>query len=337
MSSIRSFEAVSQFRSGNFDAAIDTFLELDINPAKIVALYPEAVSGRLSVPEERWIPLFGGPPPPPLVSEPATIDDESAHHSEESASAIAELQDKAGLVLPDMGVLSASNSLTGRWKTSFGALITGAAAAPSVKDDDAASIRSSAPRTPPRSSSLRRNTMHGMIFYGDLSVRPLTYRMLDDTPRRAVETLIRYLSDRRPKVYPSLSAVGITPGNQSHKIPSLNETPVEELFELPNLPLSALTPEQLLRFAQIVDTALFKSYLNLTNRGVLVGSLCRIPNWIEITEVEEELRARNVSGFLSRSIRQPLMSCAEILGVEGSLQWKGYAQASLGSVETVGS
>jgi Vam6/Vps39-like protein vacuolar protein sorting-associated protein 39 len=119
----------------------------------------------------------------------------------------------------------------------------------------------------------------------------------DDTPRRAVETLIRYLSDRRPKVYPSLAAVGITPGNQSHKIPSLNETPVEELFELPNLPLSALTPEQLLRFAQIVDTALFKSYLNLTNRGVLVGSLCRIPNWIEITEVEEELRARNVSGY----------------------------------------
>jgi Vam6/Vps39-like protein vacuolar protein sorting-associated protein 39 len=53
--------AVSLFHSGKFDEAINVFIELDINPAKVVALYPQSVGGRLSVPQDRWIPLFGGP------------------------------------------------------------------------------------------------------------------------------------------------------------------------------------------------------------------------------------------------------------------------------------
>jgi hypothetical protein len=108
---------------------------------------------------------------------------------------------------------------------------------------------------------------------------------------RSVETLVRYLSDRRPKVTGALSAVHITSA-QSHQITSLSETSVEELFTLPNAPLSLLTPEQLVRFAQIVDTALFKSYLLI--RPGLIGSLCRVANWCEVSEVEEELRARGV-------------------------------------------
>ena len=55
--------AVAQFRDSKFDAAIDTFIELDFNPAKVVALYPDAVAGRLSVPQDGWIPLYGGPAP----------------------------------------------------------------------------------------------------------------------------------------------------------------------------------------------------------------------------------------------------------------------------------
>ena len=50
---------------------MDTFIELDLNPAKVVALYPEIVAGRLAVPSERWIPLFGGP-------EPARVDSVSS-------------------------------------------------------------------------------------------------------------------------------------------------------------------------------------------------------------------------------------------------------------------
>ena len=52
---------MSQFRSAKYNEAMNAFLELNINPAKIVALYPESVSGRLSVPDDGWIHLFGGP------------------------------------------------------------------------------------------------------------------------------------------------------------------------------------------------------------------------------------------------------------------------------------
>lgn len=52
---------MSEFRLGKFNDAIDSFLELDLNPAKVLALYPERVAGRLSVQQEDWIPLFGGP------------------------------------------------------------------------------------------------------------------------------------------------------------------------------------------------------------------------------------------------------------------------------------
>ena len=117
---------------------------------------------------------------------------------------------------------------------------------------------------------------------------------ITDNLQRSVETLLRYLSDRRPKVAGALSTVQIIP-TQSHKFISLSETSTEDLFALPNAPLSSLTPEQLVRFAQIVDTALYKSYLLI--RPGLLGSLCRVANWCEVSEVEEELRAREVWRF----------------------------------------
>ncbi len=116
-----------------------------------------------------------------------------------------------------------------------------------------------------------------------------------DNFTRSVETLIRYLSDRRPKVTHALSAVNITP-SQSHKFPFLSETSAEELMELPNYPLSSLTPEQLTRFAQILDTALFKSYLVI--RPAMLGPLCRIDNWCEVSEVEGILQEREVAVFI---------------------------------------
>jgi Vam6/Vps39-like protein vacuolar protein sorting-associated protein 39 len=70
---IRALNAVAQFRAAKFDAAIDTFIELDFNPAKVVALYPESVAGRLSVPREGWISLYGGP-----SEEDHALSDDSA-------------------------------------------------------------------------------------------------------------------------------------------------------------------------------------------------------------------------------------------------------------------
>lgn len=112
---------------------------------------------------------------------------------------------------------------------------------------------------------------------------------------------MKYLSDRRPKIAGALEPMHITPASQSHKIMSLSESSPEDLLALPNAPLSSLTSEQLLRFAQIVDTALFKSYLIV--RPSLLVSLCRVANWCEVSQVEEELRSREVcSIFFSRMI-----------------------------------
>ena len=94
----------------------------------------------------------------------------------------------------------------------------------------------------------------------------------------------------------ALEAVNITPQYQHQRFVPLSETSLEDLFALPNAPLSALTPEQLLRFAQIVNTALYKSYLAV--KPGLLGPLCRLPNWCEVTEVEEDLRACQVRGSM---------------------------------------
>jgi Vam6/Vps39-like protein vacuolar protein sorting-associated protein 39 len=59
----KALDAVSQFRAGEFDRALNLFVELNINPAKVVSLYPETISGRLSVPSDQWIQMFGGPTP----------------------------------------------------------------------------------------------------------------------------------------------------------------------------------------------------------------------------------------------------------------------------------
>lgn len=240
---IRALNAVAQFRTGKYDDAINTFLELDLNPAKVVALYPERVAGRLSVPQDGWVPLFGGPAgsaPGPGGSTSAESSDASKEGSKEK------LIERSP---------SPTGSIRVRSKTVFGSLIPSAA-----KEDDVVS----------------------------LSGRRRAKQPIDDSTR-AVEVLWRYLTDRRPKVAGALAAVNITSA-QSHQWPTLSETSTEELFSLPNVPLSSLTPQQLIHFAQIVDTALFKSYL--LYRPALLGSLCRVANWCEVSEVEEELRAR---------------------------------------------
>ena len=131
------------------------------------------------------------------------------------------------------------------------------------------------------------------------------YVYAPDNFHRSIETLMRYLSDRRPKIAGALSAFHITP-TQSHEMPHLSTTSTEDLLSLPNAPLSALTPEELVRFAQIVDTALFKSYLLV--RPGLLGPLCRV-GWCEVSEVEELLREREVNcAYPCRSMREWLLN-----------------------------
>ncbi|KAA1467551.1 hypothetical protein DENSPDRAFT_832639 [Dentipellis sp. KUC8613] len=239
---VRTLRAVHEFKIGNFDVAIDTFTELNINPAKVVALYPENIAGRLSVPQERWVPLFGGPAPK-TVKE-ASTSSEHGDSSQEGAPSD-ETAEKAPTEERPVGEPSKPKP-----KSALDAIKQSGS-----KDTDTASI----------TSTKRRPT---------------------DSFSRSVEALLRYLPDRRQKVAGALEAFHVTP-SQSHKHAFLSETSVEDLFDTPSSAVSSLTPEQLVRYAQVIDTALFKSYLII--RPGLLEPLCRRPNWCEVSEVEEVL------------------------------------------------
>jgi hypothetical protein len=109
-------------------------------------------------------------------------------------------------------------------------------------------------------------------------------------PRAALEALMYFLSDRRQKLAGAIASNG-KPAEGS--FPPLSSLAASDLHALPSLPMSALEPEQLLRMAQVIYTALLKVYL--VARPILVGSLCRIENWCDVHEVEGLLKAQKVS------------------------------------------
>jgi hypothetical protein len=93
---ILALKAVHDFSNNKFDEAIDTFIELDLNPAKVLALYPESVAGRLSVPSERWIALYGGPTPSDTESRAESESVTQAQGTEPEAGEPFTNQEKAG-------------------------------------------------------------------------------------------------------------------------------------------------------------------------------------------------------------------------------------------------
>ena len=85
----KALDAVSQFRSGEYDRALDSFVKLNINPAKVISLYPKSISGRLSVPRDQWIQMLGGPTPKTTredVSSPSSSSSEHGGDVEEPSS-----------------------------------------------------------------------------------------------------------------------------------------------------------------------------------------------------------------------------------------------------------
>ncbi|KAI0041201.1 hypothetical protein FA95DRAFT_1611206 [Auriscalpium vulgare] len=248
---IQGLNAVARFKSGDFDQALNTFIELNINPAKVIALYPESVSGRLSVPREQWIPLFGGPAPS-ISEEPALAASEQVDSGgEEAASPPVESAPATSQSPPSTGL-----------RSKF------------TKYNPLEAIRPSGPKDP-ETASIASTKKAG--------------RAAADDYARAIESLFKYLPDRRTKLIGALEAFHITPAH-SHRHSPLSESSPEDLRDIPSAPLSVLTPDQLVRYAQVVDTALFKSYL--IARPGLLGALCRRDNWCEVSEVEEVLAAR---------------------------------------------
>jgi hypothetical protein len=73
--------AVQQFKDGEYLTALRALAELDINPARVLGLFPELVSGRLSTPRDKWVDLFGGKlanAGDPTNREPANTRDEAS-------------------------------------------------------------------------------------------------------------------------------------------------------------------------------------------------------------------------------------------------------------------
>lgn len=108
-----------------------TFIALDFNPAKVVALYPDSVAGRLSVPSEKWISLYGGP----------AAESDSDKEKEDTDSDDGRDQSRER-TKPNERSPSPTGSIIdfrGRLKTGFNALLPAAVAA---KDEDTRSISS---------------------------------------------------------------------------------------------------------------------------------------------------------------------------------------------------
>ena len=136
---IRLLNALSQFKASKYDAAIDVFTELDLNPAKVIALYPDSVSGRLVVPSNKWILLFGGPQrvSPLPEQEGDTSDSESSEKGEikgklarspgprGEAAVEAPNADKSQTGLSTIPGLPVSSSAKARLQQSDAASITG--------------------------------------------------------------------------------------------------------------------------------------------------------------------------------------------------------------------
>ncbi|KAG8924938.1 Vacuolar morphogenesis protein 6 [Tulasnella sp. 418] len=247
MAKIRGLYAVSLFEQGKYVEAIKIFIDLEVNPAKVVALYDESVAGRLATPKEKWIELFGGTRP---LGTGNGSGDQGKSSDGTSVTAVPKMAGKMmKAALDGLGVGAITGAVVG-----------------SKDDVSTESANAEAAAKEKEKAKEKERDYH-----------------------RSIENLLVYLGDRRPKLSGALATFNITP-SKSDTSPPLSETPTSELFAMPNGSPSSLIPEQLLRYAQVVDTALFKSYLII--RPGLVGSLCRLDNWCEVSEVEEVLRAK---------------------------------------------
>ncbi|GAA6044405.1 hypothetical protein JCM8097_002743 [Rhodosporidiobolus ruineniae] len=272
---LATLHALSLFRRHCYSEAVDAFIRLEVSPAKVVALYEEAISGKVRVGEEGWEGLFGGRTE---VDVRAQRDREAREkEDEERGKCEAEERDR---VLSAHGSGSAAGSPARGRKGPLAA----------VDDDDAASIRSLGSgiggRLVGKKSWLREG---GGGEEREREEREAAAQArkeaaaLDAQHRRtSVDELIRYLTDRRQKY--SLALSSLLPSQRPAPSDPRPTAPAPELLALPNVPLTDLEPGQLARAAQVVDTALFRAYL--ATRPIMVGPLCRIENWCEVEEVE---------------------------------------------------
>ncbi|EIW66424.1 hypothetical protein TREMEDRAFT_70067 [Tremella mesenterica DSM 1558] len=143
----------------------------------------------------------------------------------------------------------------------------------------------------------KKNSFDSIKAADNLTATSAEPAKVDDTttPRAALEALMYYLSDRRQKLTGAINLL-TSPLPPESSLPPLSSLSADELHALPSIPMPEMEPEQLLRVAQVIYTALLKVYL--VARPILVGSLCRIENWCDVVEVEELLKQQKKFGDL---------------------------------------
>ncbi|GAA5915260.1 hypothetical protein JCM8208_004517 [Rhodotorula glutinis] len=262
------------FDTHRYSLAIDAFISLDLNPARVVALYPRAISGKLCVEPHAREEVFGGRSRD-AVAAAARAQEE--REKEEEGRRVAEQERGA-----QGGGSPSTSSPARRGKGPV------AAAAAAGDDDDASSIRTMSSRLGVKRSWLREREASASSDEqaeqaADAHERQLKLNAANRS--RAVDELIRYLTDRRQKYSQALAA--LLPSSRPSPLSPRPAASPDGLLDLPNKPPTQLEPAHLARVAQVVDTALFRAYL--ATKPVMVGPLCRIENWCEVEEVEELL------------------------------------------------
>ena len=221
--------SISLMDANEVDDAIDVFIELETNPAKVIALFPEYISGRLYTSRDEWNILFG--------------NFSKLHRANVS-------------VVDDTETLAKSTSMTSLFSES-----------------DKLSLHSN--------------------------------RSKFDEEKIKTEALLRYLTDRRQKIQRAINNLQISQ-TQAKSI-NLSDYTRDELFQYPSKSTSEMNEEDLIIFASVVDTALFKVYIE--TRPALIGSLCRLENYCQPEEVEQSLLERKkfselISLYKSKGMHQ---------------------------------
>lgn len=291
---IESLYAVSLFSKGQYSEAINHFLELDTNPARVIALYPAFISGPLAKERSQWLEMFGAKKKKAKRSESSATDqgnDTSDTMSIRSGKSFA----ATGLNIP-----REQSRLRGLWGRRPQSIVgepdgftpgTSPAKGSSLKGN--ATITSASPLAAAapieRKDTTDQHSAEVSPQKEDIPVLPAEPKAMplpSEDERKAIDALGSFLADRRRIFKPILEQ---QPSSHSITMSQLRHDP-EWLLALPSKPLSSLDLEQLTAVAQTVDTALFKTFL-ATKPGLL-GPLCRLENWCEVDQVEQLLMGR---------------------------------------------
>lgn len=283
-----------------YDSGIDTFIEENVNPCKVVSLFPRNISGKLYVEREAIEEIWGGRTIQDYrngVARAANTSRLERKHktSTQTKESAAAAQDTDGLGEPSPKAAS--------WKASPAKFRRSDTSNP--KDDDTASVRASvkgkSSQTTIRGRVVDKTSLERSRDDSPTGSTRTIHRESDDTAspssKVSVDVLMRYLPDRRQQFLQALASIPLqdrpSPSNVSPSDLVTSSTTQEELFSMPDRPLIEYTRSQLVKTAQIVETTLFKCYLY--SKPGLLGPLCRIENWCIVEEVEELLLEAKVS------------------------------------------